>query len=645
MTYFPFDQDRDNAGKQTAKRLKSRIGGDVSGFRTVIEKNLATGEEVMLRTKGGMPEVTVKPGKKVELPEDRTFVFRAIGATTGVIANRKGDGMAVIVPSFRLQGRSSSSVGNVGKSARKWRDVWRLDQTPRRGINESLPGGKTTFQINGKDNPATELIYVADYGWSAIPYLATLDGSYAKNPIGDTARSLLFVGVSDASTHAVVSLKTDGTELERVTVPTSWWNDGSTCGLRATPDGCFYIYGGRIFDNDGTVSFYYDTLYSVNMSWAKVRASTVAPFLSVVASGSHTVQNMVAYPLRHSDPTDPLSTTQLTFSTNGSGGAIYHTDRTYQDYGYAGTDTPIAFSYMAHIDAWTNESTFNGDAVTEGRMTIRGVVPAGEVGQDEISPGEKTLLWYKTFNEENRSHGRRLTTTNASSVDYIYADFDEGVFLSLESYMWGRESWVTDSAYSIDGGCTIQWVLEIRGTRHVFPHHVAMPLLDTPINPASPTMPCVPLHFSMHHYGEGWRTFAGFTYVFGGLWPVPMINAPFMSQANCPYIAYTTRAEEAAGATPEFYLDIEISPKRYYLTAADYGGSPRCHQFVSLFMFFLQTYNSIDLIPIRNADLWDVIFPPNNPMRIQFCNGVKGPWADKLGSNYANNPKMEITRI
>ena len=40
----------------------------------------------------------------------------------------------------------------------------------------------------------------------------------------------------------------------------------------------------------------------------------------------------------------------------------------------------------------------------------------------------------------------------------------------------------------------------------------------------------------------------------------PNAAAPYMNQGGCPWIAYTTRAEEADGATPEFYIDVKAQP-------------------------------------------------------------------------------------
>ncbi len=145
-------------GTGLENRMLDSIGGENtvrSKFRTLLD-----GTTVMLKTRGGMPEFTSTPApKRVKLDTGylRTFFFKIIGASTGVVANRSGAGMSVAKTGVLTDRYSAGYNLTAAKSENqtKWRDVWRwgvfddvekiflngkpLNNSPR---NFSLTGGE-----------------------------------------------------------------------------------------------------------------------------------------------------------------------------------------------------------------------------------------------------------------------------------------------------------------------------------------------------------------------------------------------------------------------------------------------------------------------------------------------------------------------
>lgn len=132
-----------------------------------------------------------------------------------------------------------------------------------------------------------------------------------------------------------------------------------------------------------------------------------------------------------------------------------------------------------------------------------------------------------------------------------------------------------------------------------------------------------------------------------------------MHQGNCPYIAYTTKAEEANGANPEIYLDMKIRIMRYEnLTSGTMADTTEFdvgldeglvkftpHQFIDIHNKYLCCESKTTGTLTINKTLWSQIFPTGQDKRLQFYNGTIGAVASKLGAGFSGDPLIDISRI
>lgn len=254
------------------------------------------------------------------------------------------------------------------------------------------------------------------------------------------------------------------------------------------------------------------------------------------------------------------------------------------------------------------------------------------------------------------------------TCDYVYADQQEEVFITFETLI--SCSRTGEYAELNNGTITAKYVLSVRGVDHEFPVVVGVipaeawgTFNENVYSPKwAPTyaLAATPSGLGGSYTGGGGQYFAGYK-------PPPIFNPLFMHQGNCPNIAYTTKAEEAAGATPEFYLDMELLPRPYIYTlggeedpnyAATYMFTPaQFHKAYYKAIMFETTYEGGEGPDVgvlngayENGELpWArhlFPYPGSGATRLQFCNGVIGPWGSKIG-NYFPDPAqhIDISRI
>lgn len=230
-------------------------------------------------------------------------------------------------------------------------------------------------------------------------------------------------------------------------------------------------------------------------------------------------------------------------------------------------------------------------------------------------------------------------TLSLSSCDWVFFDPDEQVSLALVcsvKYSGTKETIPSPSImvfpdYFPDGVCSmeIKYVLDVRGSIIEFPVYA--------------NSNCWPPYISYGPAGafeqpDTWENTYSGIHVPGN--PSLTFAIPFMAQGNCPFIGYTTLAEEASGATPEFYIDIkidaqpEIDPSTYSLDANPFHFS--ANNLGKLFTNYMG-FNAPE-------DVWDgVVF--KSPPRILYAIGIAGLWPEKLGAPFSSDSIVTITRI
>jgi hypothetical protein len=240
----------------------------------------------------------------------------------------------------------------------------------------------------------------------------------------------------------------------------------------------------------------------------------------------------------------------------------------------------------------------------------------------------------------------RNKTLSAKTKDHVYADIDEAIYLTLEAelsfarsetYNFSTGIWAATDTYTLN----LKYVLSVRGTKYNFPvyysNSFAVPIVETwsVVDGDAGADPVENWHTDYH---QGYK-------------PPPVFAPAFMAQGNCPYMAYTTAAEETAGAAAELYLDISIKVLKYTtFTGTRYstGVVPFVpHQFLAMFRRYIgfEDKANYPTYPLaQNAAFWDTLFPAT-PFRIQFANGVPGAWNTVLGAPFTSNPTTEITRL
>jgi hypothetical protein len=237
-----------------------------------------------------------------------------------------------------------------------------------------------------------------------------------------------------------------------------------------------------------------------------------------------------------------------------------------------------------------------------------------------------------------------------STVDYIYSDLDEDVHLTLETTLHCER---TESfSGPLTATFTVNYVVSVRGTQYLFPKTIDLNILLTAVE----TSPVGQLPTPEVYEAFGYSVGDGFFLYVSGFYPVAVFDPAFMNQGNCPWIAYTTLAEEAAGATPQFYLDVTLTPLLYSQISATetheqyrYGSSGVSfapHQLLQIYWHYFAHILNDGSAFTQNENAWqEKLFRADSPTRVALCNGVKGPWSSKLGVGFETDPQITITRI
>jgi hypothetical protein len=238
----------------------------------------------------------------------------------------------------------------------------------------------------------------------------------------------------------------------------------------------------------------------------------------------------------------------------------------------------------------------------------------------------------------------------AQSVDYIFSDPGENIHLTMETrldFSWNRRltstlefgvgGIETDTSTTTLKTLVVKYVLSVRGAIFEFEQYNGSGFTDPKVYTYNVNTGAETTRDAAYH--KAWE-------------PTLLFSPPFMTQSNCPWIGYTTLAEEAAGAAHQIYVDISLLPTQYAaLPTTDddlYTGTVKfCpHQFLHIFTKYIQGQNPVTNAVPNNTNFWTTgIFPSASPKRIQFCNGQPGPWQSALGSMFSANQPAEITRI
>lgn len=203
----------------------------------------------------------------------------------------------------------------------------------------------------------------------------------------------------------------------------------------------------------------------------------------------------------------------------------------------------------------------------------------------------------------------------ADTRDYVYVDDVEGVYIYLE----------TNLTYSVTNSTVMSVTTRVPSwsltARYVVESRFGGAAVDIAVNAAQEPHFQILTPFSSDPVGRGQYL----TKYHSNFIPPPLFTPVFRSQGNCPHIAYTTLAEESAGATPEFYLDMAIQARKYSTIRGSsiYGEFVEFipHQFVHIYQRYLKNVDP-QAVDDRNLRLFDAMFP--SPVRIQITNGQVG---------------------
>lgn len=248
-----------------------------------------------------------------------------------------------------------------------------------------------------------------------------------------------------------------------------------------------------------------------------------------------------------------------------------------------------------------------------------------------------------TFSTSDTTSRTDVMTATIHTRDYIFLDADEGISLRLQSDAVITRQATSSSGEAIDQlpyiwnianktDLTIKYVLDVRGTI------VEFPVFE------DANFPGGYIAFGRVYQAPNdtpqWEDYFSGCYIPERILPVfaPM----YMEQGACPWIAYTTQAEEAAGAKPEFYIDISLLP--FPSGTADLGGPGRYRETTEFAALHLGRLFTNHLGIVSPTDVWTTtLFPA--PTRISYAKGIANPWQAKLGDVFAASPRTQISRI
>lgn len=226
-----------------------------------------------------------------------------------------------------------------------------------------------------------------------------------------------------------------------------------------------------------------------------------------------------------------------------------------------------------------------------------------------------------------------ICTLILESNDYLFLDVDEDISLRLNAvynyhYDHTGESQTGYPQYPPDiCRLSVKYVLDVRGD-----------VIEFQVYDGDFTEPQLSISDAGDLNNSGPR-FRGYMHPGGYIYPT--ISAP-MEQGKCAWIAYTTKAEEAAGATPEFYIDAAVRPDSNAGKHSDAMGDPWIFnplQLGGLFTNYLGYWADSSPTGIYNTVLF------GKTTRIQYAKGISNPWPEKLGEPFTAESHVKISRI
>lgn len=296
------------------------------------------------------------------------------------------------------------------------------------------------------------------------------------------------------------------------------------------------------------------------------------------------------------------------------------------------------------------------------------VLPAPPGGSTEIGEEAFEVVGsYSTSYESAPTPSLRLSTVTIEGRDYAFYDHDEDVGVGIHTSLTYSQSveatcdtspTATYETTVTNAVLTVSLMVRFHGVEYLheyFTKAVTVPVgtnssHNTMFSPAWPivlgsgavsapscgSFSATSLFSSVQSY---YRDALYNTASFGtGFFNAP----PYSTQFNCPWIAYTTKEEEARGAVPEVYVDGLLLAKK----PMDYEHSVPEALFQStpfVATNFLRI--SSEFGPLKGYELWSEILPSGAPIKVQFANGEFGNWQSKLGPGFTGHPQLEITRI
>jgi hypothetical protein len=221
------------------------------------------------------------------------------------------------------------------------------------------------------------------------------------------------------------------------------------------------------------------------------------------------------------------------------------------------------------------------------------------------------------------------TVMSVETIDYIYADIDEEVFVYLKTTLSYKLSTANGST-SESASLTAQVILNSRfGSTSV-----SVPVPAIQFCAIDLLGRFVAGDVSEYHLtdtvGHYHRNYA----------PVQVFSPVFMEQGNCPWVSYTTKAEEVIGTAPEIHVDFTVRAEKYS-TVAGYVGMRYTgtvafvpHQFLHIHQRYIKHTRGLT---DYNFGLWAAMF--SNPIRLQFSNVGGNP------QEFSSDIKLQNSRI
>jgi len=310
-----------------------------------------------------------------------------------------------------------------------------------------------------------------------------------------------------------------------------------------------------------------------------------------------------------------------------------------------------AGDYWVELEV-NNESDYNGTSREHIEASIAQINAQAEIADEQIKysgPGDLPDVFCHIEYESARAPSRTDSyVLSVKAVDFVFADPENGVAVYMESLLTAVFYYSKSGAFpnifllpdvwnQVTSELKINFVVKHQNGEFVHTHYNNF----TPIPEFA--------WGSCENPGNG-----DHEQVFTGIHIPPMTNPTFnpiyMSQGKCPWIGYTTK-EEALGidgadpATPEFYIDMNLSPKPTGTTDTGDPYGPALYDDVTTFTAhqlaaLVRNYLS------RNApqDYWNrVLFP--DPVKLRFSYGIPNPWVDNLGTPFTTDDHVTISRI